>query len=90
MKDYRLLERVCKALGNARRLLIMDLLRKDRHGTVSEIARVISISDQSTSKHLQILERAGILVRVRRGMSVLYRLSPEQPEPAKTVLKLLS
>lgn len=89
METIRTLERQCKALANARRLTIIRTLKGNNDGTVGDIARAIHLSFRSTSKHLGILERAGILERRPRGIAVFYRLSRDQPAHVRSLLNVL-
>lgn len=57
-----------------RRILEMVLPRELR---VTEIAESFSMSLAAISKHLQVLERAGLLVRRRAGRAHHLRAKPE-------------
>lgn len=89
MNAQKNVERQCKALGNARRLAMLRLIKKDGRTTVSDLAHTFHITVPSVSKHLAILERAGILRFDCSGKFVVYRLLSDQQEPAKTVLRML-
>ena len=85
--DLSLWERLMKAVANKRRLAILLLLKRERMLPVTDIARAIHMSVPATSKHLQILRNAGILIDRKRGLSVLYRISLEQEEVIRALLK---
>jgi rhodanese-related sulfurtransferase/DNA-binding HxlR family transcriptional regulator len=73
---YEQFARIVKALGNPRRLEIVDLLAQGER-TVEEIARETSLSIANASQHLQTL-RSAHLVEVRRdGLYAYYRLTDE-------------
>lgn len=75
--DYKnTLDVTFSALSAApRRALLHDLLSGPR--TVSELAAGRPISLQAVSKHLQVLESAGLVTKQRRGKESLCRLRPE-------------
>jgi ArsR family transcriptional regulator len=62
-----------KALGDPTRVRIMGCLVKcSRPCAVSEIAECCSVDLSVVSRHLQILERAGLLESTKQGRSVSY------------------
>ena len=87
--DQRLLQRLLKVLGGGPRLAILTYLKKHRHPSVSQIARGVHRSINTTSIHLSALERVGILERRRRGNFIFYRISLVQDPIVKQVLKML-
>ena len=89
MKNVRQLERIYKAVANGKRLHILIFLKKKKCATVSDISHAIKLKKQPASKHLQILEISGFLVRRKRGLFVTYRLSTALKEPHKKVLTVL-
>lgn len=48
----------------------------DREGTVGELAEPFAMSLAAASKHLQVLERAGLVQRTVMGRRHLCRLDP--------------
>ncbi|MDX1534495.1 MAG: metalloregulator ArsR/SmtB family transcription factor [Thermoplasmata archaeon] len=71
------LDRVFGALANPRRRQIVTLLaRRDR--SVSAIASEFNISQPAVTKHLNVLERAGLIERRREGRTRQCSLRPEQ------------
>jgi DNA-binding transcriptional ArsR family regulator len=63
------------ALGDAtRRKMLRDLAGRER--TVSELAEPFSISLAAASKHIKVLENAGLIRREVRGRTHLCRLDP--------------
>jgi len=55
-----------------RRAIVEQLARSDR--TISELAEPFAMSLPAVSKHIQILERAGLLTRRKHGRSRHCRL----------------
>jgi DNA-binding transcriptional ArsR family regulator len=59
--------RIFAALGNEARCRIVELLREAGELRVGDIAAAFEMSLNGVSKHLKILEGAGLLVRRREG-----------------------
>ncbi len=79
-----------KALGNEKRLAIMQMMLKDKKLTVGEIANKIKLSIQGTSKHLLVLESAGFIKRIKDGLFVFYNSNfKNQTKPTRQALKFL-
>jgi DNA-binding transcriptional ArsR family regulator len=69
-------DRVMKALANATRREILDLL-KDHPRTTGEICAHFPALDRCTTmQHLGVLERAGLLIVERRGRERWNHLDP--------------
>ncbi len=69
------LDTVFHALGDAtRRRMLRDLAGSER--TVSQLAEPFSISLAAASKHIKVLEHAGLLRREIRGRTHVCRLDP--------------
>jgi DNA-binding transcriptional ArsR family regulator len=67
------LDRVFRALADpTRRALLQSLERGER--TVSELAAPFAMSLEAVSKHIRVLERAGLVRREVRGRTHLCRL----------------
>ncbi|HEU5081936.1 MAG TPA: DUF5937 family protein [Acidimicrobiales bacterium] len=66
-----------KALGDETRLQIARMVAGEARST-KELAELLSLSDSAISRHLKILEAAGIVAGQRDGYFVLYRLVPER------------
>jgi DNA-binding transcriptional ArsR family regulator len=66
---------VFHALGDAtRRKMLRDLVRGER--TVSELAEPFAMSLAAASKHIRVLEHAGLIRREVRGRTHICRLDP--------------
>jgi DNA-binding transcriptional ArsR family regulator len=66
---------VFHALGDAtRRQMLRDLARGER--TVSELAQPFAMSLAAASKHIKVLEGAGLIRREVRGRAHFCRLEP--------------
>lgn len=71
---YDQLARLTKALASARRLELVDLLAQ-RERTVDELARLSAMSVANTSRHLQALRSARLVMVRRAGLFAHYRLA---------------
>lgn len=86
----REITRLLKALANERRLRILKVLFEKKTLTVGEISEKINLSFRSTSRHLLLLERAGVLERKQIKTSVFYSITqPKRETFPKKVLALL-
>ncbi len=69
------LDTVFHALGDAtRRHMLRDLAQGER--TVSQLAEPFAISLAAASKHIKVLEKAGMIRREVRGRTHVCRLDP--------------
>lgn len=69
------------------RVRILKVILQVGELNVSDIARRLGVNYTSTIKHLDILEREGIIQHKRFGRIRIYRLSPNSPK-AKVVQSL--
>ena len=65
---------LCKVFSSTRRVMIVWVLG-DKEMTVTEIARSVGASMQSTSQHLRLMKDKGILTSHKDGQAVLYRVA---------------
>lgn len=70
---YELHARICKAIADPKRLLIINELR-DGPRSVGEIAEALGAPQTNVSQHLAILRERGIVTRERKGSTVHYAL----------------
>jgi len=75
------------SLADPSRYRVLSVLAEGDY-CVSELAARIGLSQSCTTRHLQTLQRAGILSRTRAGKRVLFRIREGDPELAR-VLELL-
>lgn len=69
-------DKVFSALAStARRKILAYLAESDL--TAGEIARRFDMSQPAVSKHLQLLENAGLVRSEKQGQFVLYSLTPD-------------
>jgi DNA-binding transcriptional ArsR family regulator len=76
------LDSVFHALADAtRRAILRDISRQEK--TVGEIARPYAMSLAAVSKHLDVLERAQLIQRERKGSCRMVRLNPQRLRAAQ-------
>ncbi|WP_175871530.1 metalloregulator ArsR/SmtB family transcription factor [Burkholderia sp. BCC0397] len=67
---------VFKALADATRRQLLDLLYAKNGQTVSELCDGLAMSRQAVSKHLALLEAAHLVATTWRGREKLHYLNP--------------
>jgi len=65
---------LCRAMGAPARLEIVHALREGPK-YVSDLARIIGLSQPTVSRHLAALRRIGILTAERQRIGVVYRIA---------------
>ena len=79
------LDSVFHALADStRRSILRDITRREK--TVGEIAEPYAMSLAAVSKHLDVLERASLIRRERRGSCRMVRLNPKPLHDAQNWL----
>jgi ArsR family transcriptional regulator len=72
--------KVMKALSDPNRVKLLKLLQR-RKMCVCEIRAALGIAQPTASKHLKILEDAGLVAREKEGLWVNYSLSDGDRSP---------
>jgi DNA-binding transcriptional ArsR family regulator len=67
---------VFKALASPARRRLLDTLRTQNGRTLGELCRHLDMTRQAVTQHLGRLERASLVVTVRRGREKLHYLNP--------------
>jgi DNA-binding transcriptional ArsR family regulator len=67
---------VFKALADSSRRELLDRLFRNNGQTLSELCADLGMSRQAVTKHLTVLERASLVVTLRRGREKLHYLNP--------------
>jgi ArsR family transcriptional regulator, cadmium/lead-responsive transcriptional repressor len=70
------------AIGDPSRRQVLDLLVSNGAVSASWLAGRVPFSRQAVSKHLVVLERAGLISRRKQGREVLYQVQPERLDQA--------
>ncbi len=77
MRDFI---KAMKALSDPNRVKMVKLLQR-RVLCVCEIQEVLGLAQSTASKHLKILEEAGLITYLKEGPWVNYRLTDEARNP---------
>ena len=64
------------ALGEPTRIGLLDRLGDGAPQSIAALARDLPISRQALTKHLRVLETAGLAAAERAGRETLYRIDP--------------
>ncbi|MDX1516713.1 MAG: helix-turn-helix transcriptional regulator [Woeseiaceae bacterium] len=70
------MEKVFKALADATRRRLLDRLLETPGLTLSELVAGLGMTRQSATRHLAVLEDAGLLVTVWRGREKRHYVNP--------------
>ncbi len=70
------MDKVFKALADASRRQLLDQLRADNGQTLGQLCQHLDMTRQAVTKHLKLLEAAGLVVTVWRGREKLHYLNP--------------
>ncbi len=70
------LDKVFKALADASRRQLLDRLRADNGQTLGQLCQHLEMSRQAVTKHLKLLEEAGLVVTIWRGREKFHYLNP--------------
>jgi ArsR family transcriptional regulator, arsenate/arsenite/antimonite-responsive transcriptional repressor len=78
--------RITKALADPQRLRILMMLRPGER-CVCQIVEALALAPSTVSKHLSLLDAAGLVVSRKQGRWIYYRL-PDGPdaEPSRLIL----
>ena len=68
---------VFAALGDETRLALLAKLSDGRRSSIAQLTEGTRITRQAITKHLRVLENAGIVNAVRHGRESLFELDPE-------------
>lgn len=75
-----------KCLADDTRLKSLFLIAKTGEACVCDLMEALELDQPKTSRHLAQLRKCGILQDERRGKWVFYKLHPELPEWAQSVI----
>ena len=75
-----------KCLADDTRAKISLLVVSEGELCVCELTAALDLSQPKISRHLALLRSAGLLLDRRQGQWIYYRLNPDLPDWAKTVL----
>lgn len=75
-----------KAIGNARRLMLLCKLVEHGEVTVSDLARDVGLSQSACSQHLAKMREEGLVAFRRESQTLWYRLGDPRVEMLLTTL----
>ena len=78
------------ALGDETRLLLIAKLSERHPRSITQLTEGSRLTRQAITKHLRVLESAGIAHSARSGRESLFELDPEPIEEIKDYLDLVS
>ncbi len=81
---------VFAALGDRTRLALVAKLCRGQPCSISQLTKGSRLSRQAITKHLRVLERAGIVHSVRAGRESRFEFDPAPITDAKEYLDLVS
>lgn len=69
-------DKVFKALADPTRRKLLDLLSEKNGQTLGQLCENLSMTRQSATQHLELLEAASLVSTVRRGREKLHFINP--------------
>jgi len=82
--------RVFAALGGSVRLRLVAKLSGGQPHSIAQLTAGSRLTRQAVTKHLRVLERAGIVRSARAGRERLFRFDPEPIEDLQKYLQMVS
>lgn len=81
---------VFAALGDTTRLQLLNRLCDGQDHSISQLADGLGQTRQGVTKHLRVLEQAGLVSSWRVGRETRFRFSPQAVAPAVSYLDAVS
>lgn len=78
------------ALGDSTRLDLLEQLSDGRPRSISALSSRTALTRQAVTKHLRVLERAGLVGHVRVGRESRFHYQPERVDEARAFLDAVS
>jgi len=78
------------AIADPSRRRVLDLLISNSEVSASWLAGRVPFSRQAVSKHLVVLERAGLISRSKQGREVLYQVEADRLDQATRAMAELA
>jgi ArsR family transcriptional regulator, cadmium/lead-responsive transcriptional repressor len=81
---------IVAAVTEPTRRQLLDLLLEGGESTPTALAKALPVTRQAVSKHLAVLERAGLIDGERSGREIHYRVNVERLDAATRSLSELA
>jgi DNA-binding transcriptional ArsR family regulator len=81
---------VFAALGDETRLLLIAKLCRGTPHSIAQLTAGSRLTRQAITKHLRVLEGAGLVRNVRAGRESLFEFNPEPMEELRSYLERVS
>jgi DNA-binding transcriptional ArsR family regulator len=81
---------VFAALGDETRLRLVARLSDDGPQSIAALTEGASVTRQAITKHLHVLEGAGLVRGARAGRERVWELEPRRLEEAKRTIEIIS
>lgn len=78
------------ALGDQTRLGLVSRLSDRGPMSITRLAAGSTLTRQAITKHLRVMERAGLVRNARRGRESVWRVAPERLDAARRYLEVIS
>ncbi len=78
------------ALGDETRLRLVSRLCEDGPMSITRLSAGFRVTRQAITKHLRVMEGAGLVRSARHGRESIWRLSPRRLEDARRYLDVIS
>ena len=88
--DSEELAQLFAALGDGTRLALVEQLGEASSLSITRLTAGTNLTRQAITKHLRVLQGAGLVTAVRRGREKLFQLEPQPIEAAKNALDEIS
>lgn len=80
---------IYKVLANEKRLEILNILKTYKQASVEDLLTVTGMSKSNMSQHLALLRLNGLVVAIKKGITVTYKIvDPRIVGPCKILHQL--
>ena len=90
LRELRRTMPVFAALGDETRLALLTRLTQRPSCSIARLTKGSRLTRQAITKHLRVLQRAGLVRSVRCGREMRFDLEPEQLDGARRALDEIS
>jgi len=81
---------VFAALGDETRLSLLERLSKGRRCSIAQLTDGTRLTRQAVTKHLRVLEKAGVVHATRAGRESVFEFDPRPVAEVRTYLDRVS